>query len=113
MTIEETRFYSLLDQPNPLTDEEIGELRCLMSQATFGMVRPHILQKAQLRVALDLMESIRRFDTASGSLVATTNRLTRWVLAIAVLAAILAFASVVASAWPYLTWWFGNGFRFH
>jgi len=112
VTIEEARFYSLLDQPNRLTDEQIGELRRLMSQATLAMVRPHILQKAQLRVALDLMESIRGFDTASSDLVATTNRLTRWILALTVLAVILASASVVASGWPYLTWWFANGFRF-
>lgn len=113
MTEGEKRFYSILDQPNSLTDEEITELRRLMSQSTFGMVRPHILQKAQLRVALDLMESIRRFDKASGRLVATTNKLTRWVVVLAVLAAILAFAGVVATAWPYLTWWFSNGLRFH
>ena len=74
MTEGENRFYSLLGQPNSLTDEEIKELRRLMSQSTFGMVRPHILQKAQLRVALDLMESIRCFNKASvGSLKRPTN----------------------------------------
>jgi hypothetical protein len=92
----EARFYFLLNQPNALTDEEIGEFRGLMSKATFDMVRPHILQKSQLRVALDLMESIRRFDRASGSLVATTNSLTKWILAFTVLAVVLGLARPIS-----------------
>jgi hypothetical protein len=113
MSDREDRFYSLLNQPKRLEDNEIQELRELMSQSTFGMVRPHVLERAQLRVQLDLMESIRQFDKASGRLVETTNTLTRWILRLTLLAAMLGIGNVIASAWPYLTWWVKNDFHLH
>ena len=111
MTDRENRFYALLNQPRRLDDSEIQELRELMAQSTFAMVRPQVLEKGQLRIQLDLMESIREFDKASGRLVETTNVLTQWVLRLTVLATMLGAAGVIATAWPYLTWWVGNGFH--
>jgi hypothetical protein len=113
VTEDESRFYSLLTKADSLTDEEIVELRSVLQRSTAGMVRPHIIGMAQLRVALDLTESIRRFDRASGIMVETTNALTRWILVLTAVAVILAATSVVASAWPYLIWWIGHNFRFH
>lgn len=113
MSENESRFNSLLAKPTALTDEEIQEMRRFMAHPTSSMVRPHILGMAQLRVHLELVESIRSFDKASGRLVETTNKLTKWILRLTVLATLLGAASVVASGWPYLTWWIKNGFRFH
>ena len=110
---KDNRFYDLLHQEGPLTDENIRELLSLWAHPTHGMVRPHIIGMFQGRMALEQIGSIRLFDKASGELVATTNKLTRWILFLTVLATVLAAASVIASAWPYLTWWIANGFRFH
>ena len=105
------RFLELLNKEAVLSDEDIQELLSLWSHPTNAMVRPHIIGMFQGRMALEQIRSIRTFDKASGDLVKTTNKLTKWILALTILATFLAAASVVATAWPYLTWWVNNGFR--
>ena len=113
MATDEARLNTLLQQSSPFTDEQLDDRIGLMSQPTNSMLRPYIFQWAQTRLALEQMKSIRCFDKASGKLVETTNRLTIRILSLTVLAVFLAFVSVVATAWPCLTWWFSNGFRLH
>lgn len=110
---KDNRFNALLAKEGALSNEDVQELLSLWSHPTNAMVRPHIIGMFQGRMALEQIRSIRLFDKASGDLVATTNKLTKWILFLTVLATVLAASGVVATAWPYLTWWIGNGFRFH
>ena len=112
MPDEETynRLIALLSKEGTLRDEDVQELVSLWSHPTTNMVRPHIIGMFQGRMALEQIRFVRRFDRASGDLVATTNRLTWWIL---VLTVVLPTVSIVASAWPYLTWWITHGFRLH
>jgi hypothetical protein len=104
---------NLLHQGDPLSAENTQELLSLWSHPTNAMVRPHIIGMFQGRMALEQTRSIRLFDRASRDLVAATNKLTKWILLLTVLATVLAAALVVATAWPYLTWWIDDGFRLH
>jgi hypothetical protein len=117
MTQEEqdvaNRFYALYSKPERLTDEELDTMRRLLAKPNAAMVRRHILAIAQLRIGIDLIESIRQFDEASGDLVRTTNKLTWWILGLTIIAAVLALINAVATGWPWLVWWVSNGFRFH
>jgi Mg2+ and Co2+ transporter CorA len=108
----QNRHYELMSQPT-LSDADINEMCSLWSHPTNQMVRQHVLGLAQLRMDLELITSISRFDKASGNLIETTNRLTKWMLKVTILAAILVLANVVASAWLPLTWFVSHGFRFH
>jgi hypothetical protein len=74
---KENRFYALLHQEAELSDEDIQELLSLWSHPTDNMIRPHVIGMFQGRMTLEQISSIRRFDKASGALVATTNKLTR------------------------------------
>jgi hypothetical protein len=107
---KDNRFNAVLSQEEALSDENIQELLSLWSHPTHAMLRPHIIGMFQGRMALEQIRSIRLFDKASGELVATTNKLT-WYISVLTLA--LAVVSIVASAWPHLTWWISHGFRFH
>src|SRR5258708_32844718 len=109
----ENRFYALLSQIAALSDEDIQELLALWSHPTNGMSRPLIIGMFQGRMALEQIRSIRLFDKASADLVATTNTLTRRIFALTVVTTLLAAAGIVATAWPYLTWWMDHGLRFH
>ena len=110
---KENHFYDLLRQGAALSDEDIQKLLSLWSDPTKDMVRPHITAMFQGRMALEQIRSIRLFDKASGDLVGTTNTLTRKILVLTVLVIILGVVDIVATAWPYLTWWICHGFRFH
>ena len=105
-------FLDLLSKTDILSDQEIHELVSVWADPTNTMVRPHVIGMLQGRLALEQIESIRRFDKASGNLVETTNRLTRWIFGVTILAAVLCAANGVASGWPYLTWWIHHGFEF-
>jgi hypothetical protein len=91
----ENRYYALLAKVDSLTDEDMHELRILLSHPTSNMRRPHILAASQLRLGLDLIDSIRRFDRASSDLVTTTNRLTIVAIGIAVVGLVIAIVSLV------------------
>ncbi len=107
------RLLELLSRTGPLTDEELGELMLVWADPPNAAVRPHMIGMFQGRMVLELIRSLRTFDRASRDLVRVTNRLTRWILGLAILAATLAAANVAASGWPYLTWWIKHGFAFH
>lgn len=104
------RFLFLLEKTSALSDEEINELVSLWAIPTNTMVLPHIVGMFHARLALEQIRSIRTFDRASSNLIVTTNKLTRWILCLTILATILAIANVVASGWPYLTSWICHGF---
>ena len=105
-----SKLQQLLAQPQPLTDEDLQKLRSLVSVSLY--LGPNQLQVAELRATVELLDSIRRFDKASGQLVVTTNLLTKRIYWLTILAVILACCGIVASAWPYLTWWITHGLRF-
>ena len=90
-----------------LTDSEIREMRSLNRSISKG----HVQGMAIIRTNLDLIESIARFDKASADLIKTTNKLTRIILGLTILAVLLSFCSFIASAWSPLVWWVSNGFR--
>lgn len=91
---QEVLFYNLIAKVEPLTDDDMQTLRLCLNKMNFNMVRGHVLGVAQLRTNVELIESLRNFDRASGKLVATTNRLTWWILGLTVLATLLAGASL-------------------
>jgi hypothetical protein len=93
MPDQEQRFYELISQVEPLSDEQLHELRQCLNQSTFAMVRPHVLGKAQLRTSVDLIDAIRRFDKASGLMVERGNRINTWVLIFAIVASVLGAAA--------------------
>lgn len=106
-------FLALLSKTDPLSDAEINELVLLWAEPANTMVHPHVIGMLHGRLALEQIRSIRTFDRASADLVQTTNRLTCWILCLTILAATLATVNVIATGWPYLTWWIKHGFRFH
>jgi hypothetical protein len=106
-----TNEYITLIEKDDLSHQDIRRLSFLMSHPTSSMSRDHMLARAQCRLTLDLIASIRRFDAASGNLVETTNRLTRRILGLTVLAAFLGAANVVSSGWLPLTWWWHHVVR--
>jgi hypothetical protein len=93
MPDQEQRFYELISQVEPLSDEQLHEMRECLHDSTFAMVRLHILGKAQLRTGIDLIEAIRRFDKASGLMVERGNRINKWVLIFAIVASLLGAAA--------------------
>ena len=103
------RLQDLLVKDSPYSESELTELRTLAIQ-TFFLPNKHSFA-LPLRSAVEVIDSIRRFDKASADLIETTNRLTRWILGLTVLATILGAGSIVASGWPYLTWWISHGFH--
>jgi hypothetical protein len=96
---KENRFYALLSQEAALSDEDIQKLLSLWSHPTNGMIRPHIIGMFQGRIALEQIRSIRLFDKASGRLTIGIG--------------VLTVVNIIATAWPFLTSWARNGFRFH
>ena len=91
----EQRFYHLIGKREPLTDDDLQTLRDVLSRANFNMVRPHVLGKAQLRVDIDLIASLRSFDKASAALVTTTNKLTSRILWLTVGAIFIGLVQIV------------------
>jgi len=96
----EQHFYQLIGKRESLTDEDLQTLRDVLSRANFNMVRPHVFGKAQLRVDVDLIDSLRKFDRASAALVSTTNRLTRRILWLTVGAIFIGLVQIPVAVMP-------------
>jgi len=91
-----SRLQELLAQPNAFADEELEELRKLVSMSLY--LGPNQLQVAELRATVELIDTIRRVDKASGALVNTTNVLTKrilWITIGAVFVGLVQFAVAV------------------
>lgn len=84
---DETRFRELISQTSGYTDEQVIELRSLASQ--IGNLGTDWRDKAQFRAAIETIGAIRKFDKASGDMVRRGNLINSFVLAFAILAAIL------------------------
>ena len=89
------RFLQLVEQPEPLTDHELHELRGMIKMVAY--TQPHVQPMALMRANIETIDSIRRFDKASAALIETTNKLTRWVLTLTVLATLLGGGSLYLS----------------
>jgi hypothetical protein len=87
-------------------------MRELLSKVDFYIAPSYVVEKAQLRSSIELIDPIRQFDKASSDVVGVTNRLTRWILALTIIAIVLALINAVTTGWPYIVWWVTNGFRF-
>jgi hypothetical protein len=107
---EDREVWQIL-QSETFTPEIIGELRVALTKIqrwdNAGAYRS--LMARQSVETLDairlLRESIESFDNASGELVNTTHRLTSWVLGLTLVAVVFAAGNIVATAWPYFSWW--------
>jgi hypothetical protein len=93
----EQLFYDLIGKIEAFTDGDIQRLRDCLKHTNFNMLRNHVVGKAQLRVDVEAIESIRRFDEASGKLVQTTNSLTKKGLWLSGAAIAVALASLGVS----------------
>jgi hypothetical protein len=98
-------------QPS-FSEEDIESMRELLSKVDFYIAPSYVVEKAQLRSSIELIDPIRQFDKASSDVVGVTNRLTRWILALTIIAIVLALINAVTTGWPYIVWWVTNGFRF-
>ncbi len=78
LTDIETFFNDTFSKSEALTEKDIQSVRNRLHEAPYAMMTT--IQRAQFRSALELIDSIRRFDEASGELVTTTNILTRRIL---------------------------------
>jgi hypothetical protein len=63
---QEQRFYDLIGKVEPFTDDDLKAMRECLNKTNFNMLRNHVVGKAQLRVDVELIDSIRQFDKASG-----------------------------------------------
>jgi hypothetical protein len=81
------RLQELLAKDTPYSEPELDELRTLAIQ-TFYLPNPYS-HALPLRSAVEVIDSIRRFDVASGRLIDRTNLLTGWMLGFTILAALL------------------------
>jgi hypothetical protein len=101
----ESRFNELIAKPATLTDEEIQELREVISKCSANMVRDHVLNRAQLRLTIDLIDSLRKFDHSSANQVGTTNTLTRSIRVLTWVMVLVGVLNVLASGWTNLVYW--------
>jgi len=106
----QARLEELLYQPESLTDDDITELRSLVKIVQHV---PYSQSAALLRMAIENIDSIRRFDKASGELVTTTNRLTTQILWLTWTMLGVGLLGALASGWSNLAWWVKHGLRFH
>jgi hypothetical protein len=106
------RFADLIRKQGPFSDEDVETMRDLVSKMNFSITQNYVVERAQLRTEIELIDSIRQFDKASGDLVGITNKLTWWILGFTILASVLALINAVTTGWPYIVWWVTNGFRF-
>jgi hypothetical protein len=77
-----SKLQKLLARPEVFTEEELAELRRLAPVSLY--LGPNQVQVAEFRVMVELIDTIHRFDKASGALVNTTNVLTKRILWITV-----------------------------
>ena len=97
------RFTELIEQPQPLTDEDVSELRGMIKMLAY--TQSHVQPMALMRANLETIDSIRRFDRASGELVSTTNLLTEKVRKLTVLGVVFAGIAAILAGWAlWLTW---------
>ncbi len=87
---------TLITQTDAFSEEQIEDLR--KYTVSMGNVGTDCRDRAQFRAAIETIAAIKQFDTASAKLIDTTNRLTRWILALTILAVLFAGASL------YLSW---------
>jgi hypothetical protein len=66
----------------------------------------------QIKVSMELIRAIRRFDEASGVMAERSNKLNRRLLYLTIVMLVVGILGAVASGWPYLVWWLINGFRY-
>jgi hypothetical protein len=101
VTDAQKQFETLMCKPERFTEENIQEFRQLFSQMAYGAFDLAQVGRAEIRSIIELIDSIRAFDRASGEMVAQGNRINKWVLRFAIVAAILAFAAVIISWLSY------------
>ena len=104
------RFDEILRQPHTLTDEELAELLTLINLAPYA--HPQVQALVNLRMSLETIDSIRRFDKASAALVTTTNRLTQQIIYLTWVMVGIGILGAITSGWHPLTWWITHGFHF-
>jgi hypothetical protein len=97
------KIWATFTQPTSFTTEELNFLRAHIESLAYYKDRAQTV--ASTRVAVELLDSIQKFDKASGELVATTNNLTKRILVLTWVMIVIGVVGAVASAWPYLTWW--------
>src|ERR1035438_10044038 len=73
-TEQANKLWEMISNIEPFTDERLAEIRqALPGMNTLGISSADY---ASLRVSIELLASLRRFDQTSGDLVTTTNLLT-------------------------------------
>jgi hypothetical protein len=115
----EQRFYDLLGKQAPFTDEDLAAMRECLQHTNFNMLRNHVVAKAELRGSVELLDSIRKFDKASGQMAAVTidlaektRNLTVRIYWLTWVMIGVGFINAVASGWYPLVWWLKHAFRF-
>jgi hypothetical protein len=114
----EQRFYDLVGKQGPFTDEDLATMRECLQNTNFNMLRNHVVGKAELRCNVELLDSIRKFDKASGQMAAATNdladktrKLTVRIYWLTLVMIIVGVVNALASGWYPLVWWLKHGFR--
>ena len=85
------RTLEILKQESEITGENIVELRRLLEQlaSPIGLLASDTYSNvANFRMSIELIAAIRKFDKASADLIATTNKLTTWILIVTCVALI-------------------------
>lgn len=82
-TDPDKRMLEIIKQNAEITDENLSELRSLLSQLTSAaqsIFAGSYSNVAAFRMNIELMAAIRTFDKASANLIRTTNKLTKRIL---------------------------------
>ena len=107
MDAPEQQYYEMFSKPGPYTKEEIDRLRTTPVAVAAHRGRffgSSLRMNVELLGALlSLQEGIDRFNQSSTNLVNTTNRLTKWILALTVAAIIVGVLNAVPTWLVYLT----------
>ena len=91
------RLNYIINKLEPITDQELEELRSVAGTSYVGGSATFIMN-AQLKVTVELIVAIKRFDNTSAELVKTTNVLTKRVFWLTLLAIVLALIQVAEGA---------------
>jgi hypothetical protein len=91
-----------INEPGEYKGEHVAALRKSLAECgkviSAGLTIEQVLNT---RVSLELIAAIQKFDTVSGELMKTTNRLSRWMLAFAIVAAGLGAAAIWITVLSY------------
>ena len=109
----ENRFHALNNNVETLTDSELREYCRLLCNSTLNMVKERVLGKAQLRIQVELIRSIRQFDKASTAMSDVNLKLARRIYFLTWVMFGVGLLGALASGWSNLIWWLDHGFRFH